>query len=534
MKKRKRRILAAATAAMLILSACSGTSKENTGQSAEQSVAATTAAASDTVTEKTEGNQFTYVIGTEPLTLDAHLISDANTGRVSVEIHENLVKRDLEGNFKPVLATEWSSNEDATEWTFKLREGVTFHDGEPFNAEAVKFNIDRLKDPATGSPKSSLVSMISDYEIINDYEIKFILEQPCAVIPAMVSTYSTGMMSPKAVQEYGKDYSTHAAGTGPLKLKEWIPGTSMSLEKNENYWGDPATADTINIKIIAEDSARAMMLKTGDADGAANIPSVLVNELESDPNVAISMVPGYRTIYLGLNFQDEKLSNLKVREAIDYAIDRDAIINGILGGYVTFPSTGVISSSIQNAKPGIGDDYKYDPEKAKELLAEAGYPDGFTTKINTPEGRYAMDRQVAEAVQAMLSQVGITAEVNVLDWGAYTEAAAAGDTAIFLLGKGCATGDLAQDLMYNYRTGELQNYTFYSNPEYDKICEEQQRTADEAARKELLYKMQDIIHEDRASIILYYENQTFGTRADVDGLVIYPNETIELAYLTRK
>lgn len=127
---------------------------------------------------KRRGNQFTYVIGTEPLTLDAHLISDANTGRVSVQIHENLVKRDLEGNFKPVLATEWSSNEDATEWTFKLREGVTFHDGEPFNAEAVKFNIDRLKDPATGSPKSSLVSMISDYEIINDYEIKFILEQP--------------------------------------------------------------------------------------------------------------------------------------------------------------------------------------------------------------------------------------------------------------------------------------------------------------------------------------------------------------------
>ena len=276
------------------------------------------------------------------------------------------------------------------------------------------------------------------------------------------------------------------------------------------------------------------MLKTGDADVAANIPSVLVDELQSDPNVEIEMVPGYRTIYLGLNFQVEKLANLKVREAIDYAIDRDAIINGILGGYVTYPSTGVISSSIQNAKQGIGDDYKYDPEKAKQLLAEAGYPDGFTTKINTPEGRYAMDRQVAEAIQAMLSQVGITAEVNVLDWGAYTEAAAAGDTEIFLLGKGCATGDLAQDLMYNYRTGELQNYTFYSNPEYDKVCEEQQRTADENARKELLYKMQDIIHEDRASIILYYENQTFGTRADVSGLVIYPNETIELAYLARK
>ena len=154
--------------------------------------------------------------------MDTHLMSDANTGRVSVQIHENLVKRDLEGNFQPVLATEWSPNEDATEWTFKLREGVTFHDGEPFNAEAVKYNIERLKDPATGSPKSSLVTMISDFDIVNDYEIKFILDQPCAVIPAMVSTYSTGMMSPKALEEYGKDYSTHAAGTGPLKLKEWI------------------------------------------------------------------------------------------------------------------------------------------------------------------------------------------------------------------------------------------------------------------------------------------------------------------------
>lgn len=529
MKKRRLQIIAMTMASLLVLSGCSGTTSKE--ESTVQSSSSPTVSASS---GQSAGNHFTYVIGTEPLTLDTHLMSDANTGRVSVQIHENLVKRDLEGNFQPVLATEWSPNEDATEWTFKLREGVTFHDGEPFNAEAVKYNIERLKDPATGSPKSSLVTMISNYDIINDYEIKFILDQPCAVIPAMLSTYSTGMMSPKAVDEYGKDYSTHAAGTGPLKLKEWIPGTSMSLEKYAGYWGEQATAETIEIKIIAEDSARAMMLKTGDADVAANIPSVLVDELKSDPNVSIEMVPGYRTIYLGLNFQDEKLANRKVREAIDYAIDRDAIINGILGGYVTFPSTGVISSSIQNAKTGIGDDYKYDPEKAKQLLAEAGYPDGFTTRINTPEGRYAMDRQVAEAIQAMLSQVGVTAEVRVLDWGAYTEAAAAGDTEIFLLGKGCATGDLAQDLMYNYKSGELQNYTFYSNPEYDQVCEQQQRTADEDARRELLYKMQDIIHEDRASIILYYENQTFGTRANVSGLVIYPNETIELAYLTRK
>lgn len=534
MKKRTMQMMAAMLVSAMVLVACGGGASNSPQETAKVQAETVSADNATQSSDPATGGIFNYVVGTEPLTLDTHLMSDANTGRVSVQIHENLVKRDLEGNFQPILATEWSSNDEATEWTFKLREGVTFHDGEPFNAEAVKFNIERLKDPATGSPKSSLVKMIKDFEIVNDYEIKFILDEPCAVIPAMVSTYSTGMMSPKAVKEFGKDYSTHAAGTGPLKLKEWTPGTSMSLEKNENYWGKPATVDEINIKIIAEDSARAMMLKTGDADVAANISSVLVDELKNDKNVKINMVPGYRTIYLGLNFKVEKLSNLKVRQAIDYAIDRDAIINGIQGGYVTFPSTGVISSSILNAKPGIGDEYEYNPEKAKQLLAEAGYPDGFTTKINTPEGRYAMDRQVAEAVQAMLSQVGIMAEVNVLDWGAYTEAAAAGETEIFLLGKGCATGDLAQDLMYNYKSGELQNYTFYSNPEYDQICEEQQRTADEAARKELLYEMQDIIHKDRASIILYYENQTFGTRSNVDGLVIYPNETIDLAYLTRK
>lgn len=523
-------ILSICVAAALVLGGCGGPS----GKPAQENTAAKESTAQAAAPAPSGDNRFTYVVGTEPLTLDTHLMSDANTGRVSVQIHENLVKRDLEGNFQPVLATEWKSNDQATEWTFKLREGVTFHDGEPFNAEAVKFNIERLKNPETGSPKSSLVKMITDFEIVSDYEIKFILDEPCAVIPAMVSTYSTGMMSPRAVSQYGKEYSTHAAGTGPLKLKEWIPGTAMSLEKYEDYWGKKASAQIIDIKIIAEDSARAMMLKTGDADVAANIPSVLVDELKNDSSVAIEMVPGYRTIYLGLNFKDEKLANRKVREALDCAIDRNAIIQGIQGGYVTFPSTGVISSSILNAKPGIGDDYQYDPERAKELLAEAGYPDGFTIRINTPEGRYAMDRQVAEAVQAMLQQAGITAEIHVLDWGAYTEAAAAGDTQIFLLGKGCATGDLAQDLMYNYKSGELQNYTFYSNPEYDRICEEQQKTADEAKRKELLYQMQDIIHEDRASIILYYENQTFGTRANVEGLVIYPNETIELAYLQRK
>ena len=533
MRKNLVRILALAVASICALSACSSGSSSTSSSTAASSSAASTDSSGAASGGEGASGEFTFALGVEPLTLDTHLMSDANTARVSVQIHENLVKRDLTGEFQPILATEWSSNDDATEWTFKLREGVTFHDGEPFNAEAVKFNIERLKAPETASPKASLVAMIAECEVVSDYEIKFILSEPCAVIPAMLSTYSTGMMSPKAVQEYGEDYGLHAAGTGPLMLEEWTPGTSMSLARYDGYWGEPATSERIDIEIVAEDSARAMMLQTGDADVAANIPSILVDQLNSDPNVAIEMVPGYRTIYLGLNFRDPILSDLKVRQAINHAIDRNAIIDGILGGYATYPSTGVISSSIQYARQGLGDDYTYDPELAKQLLAEAGYPDGFSITLKTPEGRYAMDRQVAEAVQAMLSQVGITAEVTVLDWGAYNEDLTSGNTQIFLLGKGCATGDLAQDLMYNYRSTELMNYTGYNNPEYDAICEEQQRTADLAAREELLYQMQDILHEDCASIILYYENQTFGTRSNVDGLIVYPNETIDLAYLTR-
>lgn len=205
------------------------------------------------------------------------------------------------------------------------------------------------------------------------------------------------------------------------------------MTRFDDYWGEKATVDSITFRIVPEDASRVMMLKTGDADLVAGIPPVQIEELQSDPNVKVLVETGYRTIFLGMNSTVKPLDDVRVRQAVNYAIDRESIIKNVMRDVASYPDSFMVSNVIDNSAKGLGC-YEFDQEKAKALLAEAGYADGFTLTLSTPEGRYAMDRQVAEVIQAMLMEVGITAEINVLDWGAYSEQATSGQHQFFLLG----------------------------------------------------------------------------------------------------
>lgn len=288
------------TLTMLALAGCGGGKSAATAESqgGQNSPAATEAAGGG---EAAKSKDFVYCCGTEPTTLDPHLINDNATARAAYQIYETLVYRDTDSSIKPRLAESWTTSDDGTVWTFKLRQGVKFHDGETFNAEAVKYNIERLKNPETAAPKASVVDMVKSVDVVDEYTVAFTLSEPSSVFLAQISSYTTGMLSPKSAESQGKEFGQHPVGTGPLKLDSWDYGSSLVMTRFDDYWGEKATVDSITFRIVPEDASRVMMLKTGDADLVAGIPPVQIEELQSDPNVKVLVETGYRTIFLGMN-----------------------------------------------------------------------------------------------------------------------------------------------------------------------------------------------------------------------------------------
>lgn len=534
MRKKMKKSLALVTCLLLTMAAtaCSGSQKPQTvaenGGTKEQGDSQ-----SGEVLDTSDKNEFVYVSGVEPTTMDVHLCTDANTSRILLQVHETLYKRNENAEVVPLLAESAEESEDGMSWNIKLKEGIKFHDGQPFNAEAVKYSFDRLVAPETGSAKASALSNVESIEVLSDYEVKFNLKGRDLVFLASLTNYSTAIMSPAACEEYGlSDYSNHPSGTGPLKMESWDPGIDMVLVKNENYWGEEPTVDRLIVKAIAEDSSRVMMIKTGDADVVAGVPPTLVPDLQQDSNVDMVIKPGYRTIFIGMNNGVEPFNNPKVREAVNYAINKKSIIDNVLHGLANYPSGGFESPAIQYALTDL-DPHEQDIEKAKELLEEAGYPDGFQTEIMTPEGRYPMDRQVAEVVQGMLAEVGIKAEVKVSDWGAYQEALTAKNTKMFLLGKGSSTGDPEFDFLMHGITGGGQNHYQFSNSKVDELIGGLSEAQNLEDRADMLGQVQEIWNDKCVIAPLYYENQFYAVRKNVSGLNVYPNELADLAWLTR-
>lgn len=530
-KRRKSAALLVSLAMLASMGACGKKPEsqmtDSGGQSGQESQAVQSGSQS-------AGSEFVYVSGVEPTTMDVHLCTDANTSRILLQVHETLYKRNEDAEVIPLLAESAEESEDGMSWTIKLKEGIQFHDGTPFNAEAVKYSFDRLVAPETGSAKASALKNVESVEVLGDYEVKINLKGRDLVFLASLTNYSTAIMSPTAGEKYGlEDYTNHPAGTGPLKMESWEPGIQMTLVKNENYWGEEPTVDKLTVKAIAEDSSRVMMIKTGDADVVAGVPPTLVPDLQSDSNVEMMIKPGYRTIFIGMNNGAEPFNDIRVRQAVNYAINKKSIIDNVLHGLATYPSNGFESTAIQYSAENL-DAHEQDIEKAKELLKEAGYPDGFQTEIMTPEGRYPMDRQVAEVVQGMLAEIGIQAEVKIADWGAYQEALTAKNTKMFLLGKGSSTGDPEFDFLMHGITDGGQNHYQFSNERVDELLKGLSGAADIEERAEMLKEVQTIWNDEFVIAPLYYENQFYAVRANVSGLKVYPNELADLAWLVRK
>lgn len=469
-----------------------------------------------------KSKDFIFVSPIEATTLDPHKHSNLNTSRIIRQVYEAMYRREENAKLYPILALE-ATELDPLTWKIKFREGVFFHCGEPLTSKAVKYSWDRLLDPATAAPRRSAFRNVKSVECLGDYEVIVNLAQRDLAFVGVIGIDSTSILCPVCGPKYGlQDFTKNPCGTGAMKLDHWNPGIELVLVRNDKWWGGEAKVDKITYKALGEDASRVMMLMTGDADVIASVPPALVPNLRTNPDVALVSIPSNRTMHLGYNHDKKPFSDIRVRQAINYAMDKRSIIDNVFNGMANFPSHGFVSPANEYAHPNL-DMYEYNPKKAKELLAEAGYPDGFSCGLLTSEGAFLMDRQVAEIVQGMLGDVGIKVDIQVRDWGAYQDQLKAGNVDIYLTNLGNAMNDAEYTFAQFFSPGASQNFSRVNNPAINEIIANLSNSKDLEERAQSLNKVQEIFMENAHSAPLYYEPLIYATRADIKGLKIIPN-----------
>ena len=477
---------------------------------------------------------FTVAIGTDASTFDPHFTTDSATEVLNKNLYNNLVRFNAKMEIVPDLATKWAVSPDGLTWTFDLREGVTFHDGTAFDATAVKTSFDRLLDEKTASPRRSVLGMIKTIEVVDPTKLRITTGYPAGSFLQQLAHPVAAIISPAAITKYGKDLSRHPVGTGPFKLVEWTSGDKIVMEANAKYFEGASAIERLVWKIVPEDFSRTMMIESGQADVAFRIPVADVARLRAKAGVAVLEGPTVMTMYVALNNSRGPLKDPKVRQAINYAVQKDVVVKDIVGGMGIEADAPISQSTWGYSKIGA---YPLDRDKAKMLLKQAGYAKGFELELWTPVGRYLMDRQVAENLQAQLGEVGITVKIRPWEFQALMSEVKKGQFDAVLLGWSPSTGDADQGLYPVFHSSQFppnSNRAFYNNPTVDKLLIDARQATDPKARLELYRQAEQIIMDDAAWLFLFYPKQVVLTRANVKGVELLPTEHILFAKATKE
>lgn len=489
-------------------------------QTATQTTAAETAPAKDTLI---------VAIGTDMDTPDPHGQTTTTIHGMVRHVYETLLWYDKEGNLIPWLAERWEVSDDGLVYTFYLRKGVYFTDGTEFDAYAVKANIDRWINPNVKVPTRSQLGPVKGAEVVDKYTVKIILEKPYGPFLQAVANYLL-IASPKVLEKYGNQSITDindAIGTGPFKFAEWKSGQEIVMVANENWWMGRPKVNKLVWKIIPEAGTREAALLAGDVDVALYPPPSDLPKLKEDPNVAVYTPLTNRILFVALH-PVGPLADPKVRQAINYAVDKQAIVENVLFGLGIPADAPIPPHFFGYAKQTP---YEYNPDKAKQLLAEAGYPDGFTMVLLHPTGRYLQDKQVAEAIQAYLQQVGIQVELKTGDWPTFVKSVLKPlnetDFDAVLVGWGPLINDAHFTLYAQFHSSQAVpkglGLAYYSNPEVDRLLEQALSETDPQKRAELYAQAQQIIWQDAPWLFLYTQSNLLAASAKLKDIFIHPN-----------
>jgi len=367
-----------------------------------------------------QGRGGELVVGTQAdvTTLDPHFTGDVPSGMVQLHMYEPLLTLDRSNNRVPGLAESWSWSPDGLSLTLKLRGGVAFHDGTPFDAAAVKANFDRMMDPEAKSLARSLFATVSKVETPDGRTVVLRLKEPTGALLANLASNRAAMISPEAIRKHGKDLARNVVGTGPFVLEEWRPKERVAIKANEKYWGGRPKLDRIVFRPAPNTATRVAMLEAGDAAIVAPVLPQDVERLQKNAALEVIAVHGGDNLQMPLVTLKGPLADKRVRQALNYAVDKAAIARVIYRGYAKPLTDAPLAPATWGYQP-VGSYYAFDRARAKALLKEAGYENGFKLAAIAPDGRYVNDRQTAESVVSYLKAVGVEVELSTFEWGTY-------------------------------------------------------------------------------------------------------------------
>ena len=538
MKKNAKKLCALLLAtAMVAMTGCGGKSGGGTTTAAGQGGQAESQTETTAGAEVAEGesvSQQTDIIGAVNVdftTMDPMDTSDTLSGGVQRLIMDGLFGFDDDMKIIPMLATEYTANDEATQFTIKLREGITFSDGTPWNAEAAIANFDKWGDKSLGLKRTTLLCNILDtVTAVDDYTIDVKLASPFGAFIETLAHPACVIMSPKVIAEGVTKCAESPVGTGQYIFKEWIQGDHLTVELNPNWWGYDADicggtplADkdagfkTITLKPVPESATRTAMIQSGDAQMIWPVPDENLEGLKSDPNVIVSQDEGLVVRYLMMNNQKAPFNDKRVRQAINYAINKEAYCAVVKNGNAV-PGTSVIAPKLQYYKGN--DPYPYDIEKAKSLLAEAGYPDGFKTSLlfaNT-----SANMKQGEFLKQQLAEVGIDLELKSLESAIVNEKVqdtdapgAEAEVEMYIIGWSSSTGDadwgIRPLLAKESEPPMSYNISYFENDELDGYLQDGLNTADREKRAEAYAKAQDLIWEETPLVCLATDKNSLAT-----------------------
>ncbi len=466
----------------------------------------------------------------DAVSLDPHGSNDVPSAKVAYNIYESLVYFDENSELQPLLATDWEAVDDVT-WEFTLREGVQFHDGTDFTADAVKASFERLLDPDIGSPRLFLFEMLEDVVVVDDYTVQFVTEFPFAPLPAHLAHSGGAIISPAAMEadyeemaagnEPGTYLSSNPVGTGFFELESWVPGDQLKLVRNDNYWGENARLDSVTFKVVPESLTRISELETDVAHIADPVEPSDMSRVENMDNASMEITSVTVMAYVGYNCDKEPYDDVRVRQAISMAIDKEEVIEGAYEG-TAIPAEGPIAPGVFGHDDDI-EGLQYDVEKARELLAEAGYADGFSTTIWTNDNPVRI--MAAEYIQSELADLNIEVEIEVLEWGAYLENTAAGEHDMFILGWSTPTLDAdyaVYALFHSNNIGDPGNRSYYSNEAVDELLDRGRQEPDPDERLEIYSGLQEILIEEAPALYLVYNEDLVGVNDSVKNFWVTP------------
>lgn len=481
-----------------------------------------------------ESKNIVIAFDAEFRSMDPHDTNHDASYSVQSTMMQGLLGFDKDMKIIPVLAESFESNKEATEFTFKLRKGIMFHDNTPFNADAVKVNIDRLANQENRLKRNSLYAMVDKTEVIDEYTVKIILKDPFGAMINTLAHPAAMMHSPAALLKYGKEVSRNPVGTGPFKFKEWIPGDHVTVVKNEDYWkeGYPKV-DSIIFKSITENSTRIAMLQTGEADFIFPVPTEQVAVINKNKESSIEILPSIGIRHITINCMKKPFDDIRVRKAMNYATDKEAYINVVHNGFAKEMDSVIAPGTQFYAKQ---EPYEYNIEMAKKLLKEAGYEEGF--KADVWASNESDNVRGMEFIQQQMSKINIDLTIFPMESGMKNERLweiqrpEDAEVQLHYATWSPSTGDADWGIRPLFATDSFPpnsyNNAYYSNPEVDHLLEEALKTADQNVRKEAYRRVQEIIWDDVPSIFLIVEESIVGRRSNVKGIYVMPDGIVNM------